>query len=119
MKKNKDITRYYKNVKTLLPIKGKNEKKYLNGFKQNLSEEFGEPKDVVISYLNSCDENYLIRKLRLRTIISRVLIILTVLALCIALWYSYLFYIGYKESKEQNIDYCESVITEETIITEE
>ena len=106
----------------------------MNGFKQNLSEfsdetpevsyhgiikEFGEPKDVVISYLNSCDENYLIRKLRFRTIISRVLIILTVLALCIALWYSYLFYIGYKESKEQNIDYCESVITEETIVTEE
>ena len=27
---------------------------------QNIIKEFGEPKDVVISYINSCDENYLV-----------------------------------------------------------
>lgn len=128
MKKNKNIINYFKNIKTLLPIKGNSEKKYLNGFKQNLSEfsdeypeasyqdiirEFGEPKDVVVSYLNNCEENYLIKKLRLRSIVSRVLIVLTIIALCLALWYSYLFYIGYHESKEQRIDNCESIITEE------
>ena len=128
MEKNKDITKYYQNIKALLPIKGLNEKNYLKGFKQNLDEflqgnpnviyqeivdEYGEPKDVVISYLNNCDEDYLIKKLKIRTIISRLVILIAILATCLTLWFGYLLNLGYHEAKENNITDIESTITEE------
>lgn len=128
MEKNKHITEYYKNISTLLPIRSGNEKLYLNNFKKNLEEfsdevpnanykdivdEFGEPKDVVISYLNNCNEDYLISKLKIRTIIFRASIIITVIAICLFLVYSYLFNVGYNEAKQQRMTNAETTIVEE------
>ena len=128
MEKNIHIANYYKNVSTLLPIRSRNEKKYLNGFKKNLEEfsnempnasykdivdEFGEPKDVVISYLNNCNEDYLISKLKIRTIVFRTSVIITVIAICLCLVYSYLFTVGYNEAKQQRMTNTETTITEE------
>lgn len=128
MKNNKHIANYYRDISTLLPIHSSNEKKYLNDFKKTLNEfsdevpnasykdiidEFGEPKDVVISYLNNCNEDYLISKLRMRSIIFRISAIITLIAICLCLVYSYLFIIGYNEAKQQRITTTETTITEE------
>lgn len=128
MENNKHITNYYKDISTLLPIRGSNEKRYLNDFKKTLNEfsdempnasyediinEFGEPKDVVISYLNNCNEDYLINKLKIRSIVFKTSIIVTVISICLCLVYSYLFIIGYNEAKQQRITTTETTITEE------
>lgn len=128
MRENSEVSKYYKNIKTLLPINGKAEKQYLTGFKNNLSEfsqenpnasyqeiidEFGEPKDIIISYLDNCDEDYIFKKLNTRNIVFKLSKIITIIAICLSLWFCFLWYRGYEEANKQNIDSFDSYIAEE------
>ena len=67
-----NIKKYIKNIWTIMPMHTKKEKFYLNELKKHLNEylddhpqcsyddivqQFGEPKDIVVNYIQNSDEN--------------------------------------------------------------
>ena len=72
-----NIKKYIKNIWTIMPMHTKKEKFYVSELKKHLNEylddhpqcsyddivqQFGEPKDIVVEYIQSSDENDLIKK---------------------------------------------------------
>lgn len=92
---------YYRKLKTLIPIKGKYEKDFLNTILQNLesicSEQpaityhelcnrIGTPKDIIIEYYENADTEYVIQKLRISSIIRHIVISILLIAASIELY---------------------------------
>ena len=92
---------YYRKLKTLIPIKGKYEKDFLNTILQNLesicSEQpaityhelcnrSGTPKDIIIEYYENADTEYVIQKLRISSIIRHIVISILLIAASIELY---------------------------------
>lgn len=109
----KYIRKYMKDIRTLFPTMGKDERDYLKGFKENvldyvqennvkskeeLFEEFGNPKEVVTEYLNRVDTEYLIKKMKRTTIIKRGILIIVMMFMGVNLYRATLIYKDYKES---------------------
>lgn len=109
----KYIRKYMKDIRTLFPTMGKDERDYLKGFKENvldyvqennvkskeeLFEEFGNPKEVVTEYLNRVDTEYLIKKIKRTTIIKRGILIIIMMFMGVNLYRATLIYKDYKES---------------------
>lgn len=109
----KYIRKYMKDIRTLFPTMGKDERDYLKGFKENvldyvqendvkskeeLFEEFGNPKEVVTEYLNRVDTEYLIKKIKRTTIIKRGILIIVMMFMGVNLYRATLIYKDYKES---------------------
>ena len=84
-----NIKKYIKNIWTIMPMHTKKEKFYLNELKKHLNEylddhpqcsyddivqQFGEPKDIVVNYIQNSDENNLIKRMKLKSIIQKFLI---------------------------------------------
>lgn len=76
---NKESRRYYGDIKSLIPSRGKYEKELLKNYKQQIQELnisnsnitynelqdiIGHPKDIVSSYYEYVDTDYLIKRLR-------------------------------------------------------
>ena len=76
---SKGCSTYYKKLKTLIPVKGKYEKQFLNNIFENLdgicSEQpdisydelcnrIGTPTDLIIEYYENADAEYVIQKFR-------------------------------------------------------
>lgn len=116
-----------KNILALMSLKSKKEKEYIedymisvkefcneskNATYNDIIENFGEPKDVVIAYLKECDENYLLKKINTRNIIKKTASGFIVVVCCLALIATYLLYKGYSEAKN-------SYITREEVFIEE
>ena len=91
--KSKTLTKacstYYKKLKTLIPIKGKYEKQFLNSIFENLEsisseqpdisydnlcDRLGTPKDLIIEYYENADTEYIIPKMKISSIIRNVII---------------------------------------------
>lgn len=109
----KYIRKYMKDIRTLFPTMAKDERDYLKGFKENvldyvqennvkskeeLFEEFGNPKEVVTEYLNRVDTEYLIKKIKRTTIIKRGILIIVMMFMGVNLYRATLIYKDYKES---------------------
>ena len=109
----KYIRKYMKDIRTLFPTMGKDERDYLKGFKENvldyvqennvkskeeLFEEYGNPKEVVTEYLNRVDTEYLIKKIKRTTIIKRGILIIVMMFMGVNLYRATLIYKDYKES---------------------
>ena len=75
-----NIKKYIKNIWTIMPMHTKKEKFYVSELKKHLNEylddhpqcsyddivqQFGEPKDIVVEYIQSSDENDLIKRMKL------------------------------------------------------
>ena len=105
MKNNSAKDQYFKDIKTLLPIKSTQEKKYLSKINKNLDEyqydnpnssysdyieKFGTAKDVVVAYLQNCNEDYLISKLKIRSILIKVITFITLISILICIWFAYI-----------------------------
>lgn len=88
--------RYYKNIRTLIPIRGTYEKKLLQGYHERLlelneinpdityddiSERLGSPADVVNAYYDAVDVEHLIKRLNTQKLLRRVLFTILILAL--------------------------------------
>ena len=84
-----NIKKYIKNIWAIMPMHTKKEKFYLNELKKHLNEylddhpqcsyddivqQFGEPKDIVVNYIQNSDENDLIKRMKLKSIIQKFLI---------------------------------------------
>ena len=125
---NKSST-YYRKLKTLIPIKGKYEKDFLNTILQNLesicSEQpaityhelcnrIGTPKDIIIEYYENADTEYIIQKLRISSIIRCIVISILLIAVVVASIELYSFHKLYKRAEDSIDGYVIERIHDET-----
>lgn len=86
----KDSKKYYKDIYKLFPVHSVKEKKYLNDLKEQineydnlsyheLEEQFGTPIDVVIAYYETIDTKYILKKLKIKHIISTICVLILLL----------------------------------------
>ena len=107
---------YIRNIWTLMPIHTKQEKKYIKYLKTTIEEraqqddsltiedikaEFGEPEDIVHDYIDSIDTDLLIKKISSRERIRKIsnfLIVVALIGAVIYTIYTYVDYVGLKNS---------------------
>ena len=108
------------------PFLSKNEKIFLKRLKVNIVEnidstnityddlcnKFGYPSDIIISYFEDQDANYLIKQSRIRNILKKAIIICTVAILVCCLWRGILIYKSYRDSENSKVKYIEYTIEE-------
>ena len=93
----KDSKRYLNNLRRLFPIYGKNERQFIKGIEneikglddysyENIVEEIGEPTDIISTYYQEVDTQYLLKKLNYKKLIKLCCIIITVAILAASLW---------------------------------
>lgn len=98
---NKEGKHFIKDCKGFFPFIGKKENIFLNRLNENLSDylvenpnmkyedisqRFGNPKDIMASYIESCDNDYIVHKMNVKKtfkIVSTVITGLIVLSLLI------------------------------------
>ncbi len=120
---------YYKKLKTLIPVKGKYEKQFLNNIFENLevicSEQpdinydelcnrIGTPNDLIIEYYENADAEYVIQKLHISSIIRNIVIAILLIAVIIASIELYSFHKLYKRAENSIDGYTIEYIQEET-----
>lgn len=120
--------KYFNDIKTLLPIKSSQEREYLIKISKNLDEysydnpnstyddyveKFGTAKDMVVAYLDNCNEDYLISKLRVRNIFVKAITIITILSVLISIYFLYILQENYNIAKQEHISDSETTIIEE------
>lgn len=122
------IKKYLRNCRRLFPIYGKYERRFMNRLKEQIQEhidsssnlnyeelveQFGSPKDVVVEYYNSVDDDYLLKKTNLVKQIKRVLfVILTVVLIYFAVNFV-LLYKSYKDVQDSIIIHEETIIEDD------
>ena len=111
-------------------LRRKNEKIFLKRLKVNIVEnidstnityddlcnEFGYPSDIIISYFEDQDANYLIKQSRIRNILKKAIIICTVAILVCCLWRGILIYKSYHDSKNSKVKHIEKNIRDVKLI---
>ena len=128
-----NIKKYIKNIWTIMPMHTKKEKFYLNELKKleilyvdnyeylddhpqcsydDIVQQFGEPKDIVVNYIQNSDENNLIKRMKLKSIIQKFLIFFSVICTILAIFFSVLWYDYIQEQKNSIIYEIETTITE-------
>ena len=126
MKMNRNLNKYIKDCKHFFPFLSKNEKIFLKRLKVNIVEnidstnityddlcnKFGYPSDIIISYFEDQDANYLIKQSRIRNILKKAIIICTVAILVCCLWRGILIYKSYHDSKNSKVKHIEYTIEE-------
>lgn len=115
---NKDIARYLKKCKKVFPFFKKSEKFFYEKFKesvnlqfeennnityQELVEKFGTPKEIMISYIHHCDDDYIIYQMNLKKYIRNLFICLSLILIIMLSSICYLEYKTIEETKEQDI----------------
>lgn len=120
------IKRYYKEVKLLLPVHGKHEKRFLSDLKLSLVEfaadfpgitysqlckEFGEPREVIINYYANIDADYLRKQLRRVHLIRIGVICVVCLIAIVCIIETVLIYLSYLDAQE-------AIITKEVTVIE-
>ena len=123
MKVNRNVNKYIKDCKHFFPFLSKNEKIFLKRLKTNIIEnidsdnityddlcnEFGYPSDIIISYFEDQDANYLIKQSRIRNMLKKAVILCTV---AILVWRGILIYKSYRDSENSKVKYIEYTIEE-------
>ena len=109
------IRKYMHQCKQLLPIYGKYEREFLNHLRQQLKtfvaqnpnltyEEmvthFGSPKDIVVSYYDTIDDDYLLKKINLVKKIRGLLLIIILIVILFIEYRSYILYQVWLESQK-------------------
>ena len=121
---SKPMKAYLKDCRRLFPFYDKREKEFFKRFENDILsacddedtisyasivERFGTPKSVLESYINSCENDYLLRKMKVKVFVRRVFILLFIGITLIALLELH----SIKQGEDQKI------ITEEEIVTYE
>ena len=76
-------------------------------------EHFGEPKDIVVEYIQNSDENYLIQRMRLKEVFQKFIIFLCILCTLLAIWFGLLWYDAYRNSKYSSVKEIEYTVTDQ------
>ena len=104
---NNVVKQYLKECRRTFPFISKNEKLFFKRLK------YGEPKNVMISYIENCDNEYILKRTSIKSIVKKIFITLfcILIALCATLLiYNQLIYNAYDDS---------NTIKKVTIIEEE
>lgn len=122
----KELKRYCKQVKALLPLYRKQEKRFMENFSasvkefadaapgcslQDVAENFGAPGEIVSNYLSELDTEDLCGQISIRRRVKRiisVILVLCVIASGLNAWWAYETYL---EAKDQ-------IVTEEVTVIE-
>ena len=122
---NKLCKTYIRRVKTLFPLMGKSERKYIKILKTNINDylvdtpnsnindlykEFGSPKDIMNSYYSTIDIDNVIKKIRISKYVKTLIIFLAMCLLSLTVLRFYIQYEGHQ------IFMKEQIHSEETII---
>lgn len=125
MKTNNFIKHYIRNIKVLFPTLGKKERLYIKGFEETIYDyaedtpissmeelinEFGTPQDVVSSYIDQADTEYLQKQIRRSSYIKRGILISLILLLAFIGYYGILIYKDYKTAQKEHIQIEETII---------
>lgn len=129
---SREAKRYWKDVRLFFKVYGKDEKRFMKDLREQiavyerehtecsydvLSEEFGEPLEVVARYMQQVDDERLCRKLNLRSIWKKVLAVLLVLFFAFSIWYVYWGYRSVIDGRKVNTGreyiYYNSVLKED------
>lgn len=78
-----------------------------------LCNEFGYPSDIIISYFEDQDANYLIKQSHIKNILKKAIIFCTIAVLICCLWRGILIYKSYRDSENSKIKNIEYSIEEE------
>lgn len=123
---NHEVKKYLKQVKHLLPLLSKQEKRFLKDFEisiheyltenskatiEELSSKFGTPNDIVHEYIDSIDSEYIIKRICVKKMIRRIaftILLIAVLSLLVHTAFTYLAY----------LDAQNAVITQEVTVIE-
>lgn len=136
---NKICKEYVGEIKTLFPIKKKQEKAYIkklaldvSGYcfdanittKQDLYDNYGKPFDVVSNYVSTVDTTYIVKNLRIAKFIRRAIAVILVLATIVTVVHSiYLHHLHqlfeYNKIVEIESEIVDNGIIEHGIIEEE
>jgi len=123
---DKNIKKYLKHIRTLLPMYSRQEKRFLNDLKtsiekhisenpdtslEDITAKFGTPNDVVYDYIESVDFEYIMKRLSTRKTIKRVAAIILILAIVLFFIFAGSIYLSYLDSKN-------TVITHELVVIE-
>ena len=124
---NNDVKHYFKEIRTLLPLNGEPEKRFLSDLEssimnylhdnpscdtEELYEQFGSPSEVVLTYLDTLKPENLHRRMTVSKNVKRAILVIVVIAVIVGTIWSFLFYKGYSESRKHYIDREVTVIEE-------
>ena len=122
----KQLKQYLKEIRLLLPIYGRDERKFIKDLKESMTEfaeqnpdctweelinHFEEPQDAVYNYTTSLDQTQLCKRISLRKTIAKAIIVITIAVVVVLSLRAYFYYDLYKEAQSQ-------IISHETIIIE-
>lgn len=93
----KDSKKYLNNIKKLFPIYGKKEREFIKGIEsqierlghcsyEDIIDEIGEPTDIISTYYQETETQYLLRKLNSKRLIRLCYVIITISVLAVSLW---------------------------------
>ena len=119
------IPKYIRRCKQLFPVYGKYEQQFLKRLQQQANEflaqnpnityeelvtQFGSPKDIVVGYYDTIDDDYLLKKLNLVKTIRRFFFAIVLVVVLFIGYRSYILYKVWLEAQEPVILYEESTI---------
>lgn len=119
------IPKYIRRCKQLFPVYGKYEQQFLKRLQQQANEflaqnpnityeelvtQFGSPKDIVVGYYDTIDDDYLLKKLNLVKTIRRFFFTIVLVVVLFIGYRSYILYKVWLEAQEPVILYEESTI---------
>lgn len=119
------LKQYFKQIKLLFPIYGKDEKKFLSDFQVSVEdyidhysdcslndvvEHFGTAEDIVHDYITTLDQTQLCKRINLRNVIKKVLILIAIFAAVIFAYRFYLLNELYQQAQENMLSYTIQVI---------
>lgn len=121
------IRKYLRNCKRLFPVYGKRERQFIKRLRdriqehidsspdltyEELTEQFGSPKDIVIEYYNTIDDDYLLRKTNLVKYLKIVLFSALAIVLIYFGTHFVLLYKSYRDVQDSIIIHEETIIKE-------
>ena len=125
----KDSNKYFKDINKLFPIHSTKEKKYLHDLKKQideydelsyheLEEQFGTPIDIVVAYYETIDTKYILKKIKIKHIISTICVLIMLLVAVTSCYEIYTVNQAKKKFDEMWPIHYEEKITEDKEITE-
>lgn len=122
------LRRYLRNCRRLFPVFGKYERQFLKRLQERITEytidfpdltydelvqQFGSPKEIVLGYYDSVEDGYLLKKTNLVKNIRIFFIILIIMVIAFFSYKSYVVYQAYLDAKDTLIIHEETIIEEE------
>jgi hypothetical protein len=127
MDRNESLNHYFKEIKSMFPTFGKQEKAYISELRNEAEDyaesvsdcsytklvaQFGEPNTVISEYFAKIDFRHLIKRLRIAKYIKICMVIAVTLALIAGSIRIGFYYKGYLEAKDAYLHTSESKIKE-------